>query len=79
MIYCVSLGILHVQKAYVIMIISDIKKNHQILVTERRYNLDNNSVLNILSTCWREIVTTQLCQYPLPVYISYLNILSLTL
>ena len=23
-------------------------------------------------------MTTQLCQYPLPVYISYLNILSLT-
>ena len=78
MIYCISLGILYVQKANVIMIISDNKKNHQILVTDRRSNLDYNSVLNILSTCWREIVIIQLCQYPLPVYISYLNLLSLT-
>ena len=33
MIYCISLDILYVQKANVIMIISDNKKNHQILVT----------------------------------------------
>ena len=52
-----------------IMIISD-NRNHLILATERRY---------ILSTCWRKIVTTQLCQYPLSGYISYLNIQSLTL